>query len=119
MNKKEQTILYNKINEEAIEKSDLFGKEILIIPTKKFSKYKKYFFKCFSVISLKNNYRTNRFFKHIHATEGKNNVEMHYDYGNFGISILLGEPIHFFMDFIPFFTYKIVHFGGKPYKSKL
>lgn len=86
-------------------KKDFFKcliKEFIIISPKKFQKFKKYFKNGKNIFHKKYlSYRTDGWFKHLHAKVYKNKVDIHYDHGNLDKCILLWI-IHFFVDYIPY-----------------
>jgi len=112
LTKKRQEKIFEFLKKRAIRINYFFGRGLVLISKIDFNKQKKWFEPSANLNGHKN-YRTKRFFKHIHAIENRNYVEIHYDYGNFGMNLFL-VFIHLIYDMIPYFTYHFIKWK-KPY----
>lgn len=104
--------LHKLLKEGHIKNQVIYGKDFLIVPNSIFNVYADNFIGPLQLGSKKN-YRSNHFIKHIHAVQGKEYTEVHYDHGNMYKNPILGL-IHLFVDVIPYFWWMLVH-RQKPY----
>jgi hypothetical protein len=116
LTKKRQEQIFNFFKNKAIRTNYFFGRELILISKANFNRQKKWFVYSLSLNGHKN-YRTQRFFKHIHAVEGKRYVEVHYDSGNSEMNIFL-ILIHLLFDVFPYFLYHFIK-RKKPYNTEL
>lgn len=115
---KKQEKIFSELRYKKIGLNKFFDRELIKIKTKDFLEYKEYFLGPVNIINISNqkNYRSNRFYKHIHAIVGKDVTEIHFDYGNIFKCSLLGL-VHFLKDVIPYFLWHLIKWK-KPYKLK-
>jgi len=112
--KQEQICKFFK--EKAIRIKNFFGRELILVYKRDFDKKKRLFEPVSSFTNNLKNYRTRRFFKHLHAIEDGKYVELHYDYGNWNVNVL-GFLIHLISDVIPYFAYHFIT-RKKPYNIR-
>ena len=113
MNSKETKEIFNKLKEKRLFSERIFGKDFVVINYNDFEPYKKYFSEPVE-IGTATNFRSKGYFKHIHAIQRENKVQIHLDNAN----EYLFKPlfvIHFFLDVIPYFLWHLLKFK-KPYK---
>lgn len=78
------------------------NRELVALPRENFVKYLEYFSESYNPLNAVGNYRTGNRFRHIHAVECGDYVEMHIDYFNPSMSIWLALP-HLCFDVAPYF----------------
>jgi hypothetical protein len=108
--------IYLRLQSKSIERSHFFGRALCVVTFEDFIEYKQYFKESTNILNLKENFRTDNYFKHIHAVKTNDYIEFHYDYGNPDKHFLL-VLVHGVIDVIPYFLHSF-YSGRKPYAIK-
>lgn len=109
-------ILFEQLKQKKLWQSNFFSRDLVVIRKKDFDAYKEYFINSKNILNNLSNYRSNHYFRHIHAIDFGEYVQIHMDNGNMSKFLLFAIP-HFFFDMIPYFTYHLINFK-KPYSLK-
>ena len=96
--------LWNYFLTEKIAKTHPFDRDFLWVKKERFEKVKKFFKEECNSLHRGKSYRSNSFFKHIHAVDQGNCFFVHFDCGNHKkfLPLIL---VHYLADVIPFFAF--------------
>lgn len=95
--------IYRELKNKQVFYSSFFGRKLVVVRKADFENYKKYFQDSYNALNKYKNYRTNSIFRHVHAIDFGEYVQIHLDYANVSKSFLLAIP-HFIFDMLPYFS---------------
>lgn len=99
--------LWEDIYLKKIAKTHPFDRDFIWLKKEDFEKFKIYFTEDYNPLHKGKSYRSNNYFKHLHAVEQGHFIFIHFDHGNYKKFFLL-LLIHFFIDVIPYFIFCLV-----------
>lgn len=96
--------IWQHIFQKKVALSHPFDRDFVWINKHDFVLIEKYFIKEFNPLQIGTSYRSNNYFKHIHAVEQEKYFFVHFDHGNIRKCFPL-IIIHFFIDVLPYFIF--------------